>query len=174
MSTLVYVALGSNLDDRERHLQAGVDGMAGLPDTRVLAVSSVFETDPEGGAAEPEYWNAAAVLSTSLEPHALLHALQRIEADQGRPAPGTGRGGPRTLDLDLLLYGDRVVGTTELTVPHPRMAVRSFVLAPLDEIADHIQHPVLGRTIGELRSSLGARSEVRRLSVRLNTMARAR
>ncbi len=128
-----YVALGSNLGDRAGHLAAGLLALATLPDTRLLAVSSTFETVPVGPAGQQNYFNAAAALATSLAPHALLEHLLAIEQAQGRVRRE--RWGPRTLDLDLLLHGDAVLDDPHLTLPHPRMLERAFVLAPLADIA---------------------------------------
>jgi len=190
MTEFAYVALGSNLGDRGRHLGAAVEAMARLSRTEVLA--SVFETLPEGGAHEPPYWNTTALLSTGLDPQALLDGLLAIETARGRPAPagrllpggrvmpeqesgstGSGsRSGPRPLDLDLLLMGDRVLATRTLTLPHPRLAVRSFVLEPLVEMAEHVRHPVLGRTVGELYAALGSPESGRRLGFRVDAPER--
>lgn len=128
-----YVALGSNLGDRAGHLAAGLLALATLPDTRLLAVSSTFETVPVGPAGQQNYFNAAAALATSLAPRDLLEHLLAVEQAQGRVRRE--RWGPRTLDLDLLLHGDAVLDDPHLTLPHPRMLERAFVLAPLADIA---------------------------------------
>lgn len=138
-----YVALGSNLGDRAGHLAAGLSALATLPGTCVLAISATFETAPVGPAGQQNYFNAAAALATSLAPRDLLEHLLAIEQAQGRVRRE--RWGPRTLDLDLLLHGDAVLDDPHLTLPHPRMLERAFVLAPLADIAPALflgGHPV--------------------------------
>jgi len=131
----VFIALGSNLGDRVQHIRDALRELAEAGDIRVLAVSSLHETDPVGGPpGQPRYLNAAAELATDLEPHVLLQRMQAIEQRHGRER--TIRNGPRTLDLDLLLYRDRVLDEPDLCVPHPRMWQRDFVLKPLAEICD--------------------------------------
>jgi len=132
--TPAYIALGSNLDEPARQLQRAVGELAALPDTRLEQVSSVYRSAAVGPGAQPDYLNAAARLATRLEPEALLDALQRIEQFQGRQRGA--RWGPRTLDLDILLYGDRQIHSPRLTIPHPRMHEREFVLYPLREISN--------------------------------------
>lgn len=128
-----YVALGSNLGDRRAHLESAFAALATLPGTRLLARSAIFETPPFGPAGQQNYYNAAAALSTTLEPRPLLDALLAIEQASGRVRRE--RWGPRTLDLDLLLHGDTSMIDEHLTLPHPAMLERAFVLAPLCEIA---------------------------------------
>lgn len=143
-----YVSIGTNLGDRAAHLVAALRGLAALPDTRLVAWSPVFETAPYGPPPQGPYLNAAAQVATSLAPRALLDALLAIERRAGRE-----RGAPnaaRTLDLDLLLYGDRVVAEPGLAVPHPRLAERAFVLEPLAAIAPALVHPQLGETLANL------------------------
>jgi 2-amino-4-hydroxy-6-hydroxymethyldihydropteridine diphosphokinase len=131
----VFIALGSNLGDRAQHIRDALRELAEAGDIRVLAVSSLHETDPVGGPpGQPRYLNAAAELATDLEPRALLERMQAIERRHGRER--TVRDGPRTLDLDLLLYRDRTIDDPDLCVPHPRMWQREFVLRPLGEICD--------------------------------------
>lgn len=132
--TAAYIALGSNLGDRENHLRRAVIALAALPRTRLDRVSSVYRSAAVGPGTQPDYLNAVARLTTDLSAIALLDALQRIERDQGRVRDV--RWGPRTLDLDLLLYGDETITSPRLTVPHPRMQQRHFVLYPLREISD--------------------------------------
>jgi 2-amino-4-hydroxy-6-hydroxymethyldihydropteridine diphosphokinase len=130
----VYVGLGSNLGDREETLRAAVARLSDGPRVEVLAVSSLRETDPVGPIADqPRFLNGVVVLETSLSPRELLHRLLEIEAEFGRTREGP-PGGPRTLDLDLLLYGDEHVEEPGLRVPHPRLHERSFVLEPLEEL----------------------------------------
>lgn len=133
--TRAYLALGSNLGDRGAHLQRAVDGLraAGV---RVVAVSRVYETDPVGGPAQGPYLNAVVAIETDLDAHALLALAQRLERDAQRVR--TERFGPRTLDVDVLLYGDAVIDDADLVVPHPRMWERGFVLAPLRDVAPHL------------------------------------
>ena len=128
-----YLALGSNLGERRAHLQFAVDELAGAPGVDVLDVSRVYETDPVGGPAQGAYLNAVVSIDTRLDPYALLGLAQRIEQDARRVRAE--RWGPRTLDVDLLLYDDVVSTDPELTLPHPRLWERGFVLAPLRDVA---------------------------------------
>jgi len=145
------VALGSNLGDRDRMLQAAVSALALILDN--LHVSSFFETDPVGVAHEqPRFLNAAAVGDTMLSARALLHALLAIEQQFGRERPY--EGAPRTLDLDLILYDGAIIDEPGLIVPHPRFRQREFVLRPVAEIAPELRDPVSGRTIAELLAAL--------------------
>jgi len=127
-----YVGLGANLGDAAATVQRSLQAIGRLPQTRLLRQSSLYRSAPVD-AGGPDFVNAVAHLQTTLSPRALLAELQRLELDEGRERPY--RNAPRTLDLDLLLYGDSHVATPELTVPHPRMAERAFVLLPLAEIA---------------------------------------
>jgi 2-amino-4-hydroxy-6-hydroxymethyldihydropteridine diphosphokinase len=131
----VFIGLGANLGDRARHIEAALTELAERGDIRIVACSSLHETDPVGGPPDqPRFLNAVAELATALPPLELLARLQEIERRHGRErlVPN----GPRTLDLDLLLYRDRVLDTGELVVPHPRMWQRPFVMQPLAEICD--------------------------------------
>ena len=140
------IALGSNLGDRERYLRDAVDALgAFITDVRV---SSFHDTEPAGVGPQPRFLNAAVVGKTSLDPRALLTRLLEIEQRFGRKRPHPGAA--RTLDLDLILYGDEVVDESDLIVPHPRFRERAFVLAPLAEIAADWRDPVTGKTVGEL------------------------
>ena len=141
------LSLGSNLGDREAHLKSAVEGLDG-----VLAVSRIIETSPVGGPPQPGYLNAAVVLETDLDAKALLGRCLALERAAGRT-----RGvlwGPRTLDVDLLLFGDRVIDEPGLNVPHPRLAQRAFVLEPLAEIAPLWVVPGAGRTVEQLLGDL--------------------
>ncbi len=135
-----FIGLGSNQADPAQQLRRACDAISQLPDSRVVAVSSLYRTAPFGPADQPDYVNAVLELSTSLSPLALLDALQAIELDQGRVRTAQ-RWGPRTLDLDILLYGGERIELPRLTVPHYHMHARPFVLYPLAEIAPHLSLP---------------------------------
>jgi 2-amino-4-hydroxy-6-hydroxymethyldihydropteridine diphosphokinase len=145
---LAAIALGSNLGDRHATLTAATQSLNSLGD--VLAVSSFFDTDPVGYADQPRFLNAAALLQTELPPLDLLRGLLNIEREFGRDRSHGIAKGPRTLDLDLLLYDETVMTTEELTLPHPEMHCRRFVLEPLEQIAPQMRHPLLKRTVQEL------------------------
>lgn len=130
----VYLGLGSNLANPLQQLRGALDALAVLPQTRLLAQSSFYSSDPLGPAEQPRYVNAVAALETGLSPWQLLDALQRIEQEQGRVRKAE-RWGPRTLDLDILLFGERLISDERLTVPHYHMHARPFVLYPLAELA---------------------------------------
>jgi 2-amino-4-hydroxy-6-hydroxymethyldihydropteridine diphosphokinase len=139
MVTPALLGLGSNLGDRKGQLDRAVDSLAAAPGVRVRAVSSYYETEPVGGPeGQGAYLNAAALVGTDRTPRELLAFLQQIETEQGRER--TVRWGGRTLDLDLLVFGARFIRSPELTVPHPWMAVRRFVLVPAVEIAPDLTH----------------------------------
>ena len=134
-----YLALGSNLGDRLAHLQLAVDALARVPGVEVVAVSRVYETAPVGGPPQDPYLNAVVAIETNLEPHELLHRCQQIEELAARQR--VERWGPRTLDVDILLVDDDHFETEDLTIPHPRMWERGFVLAPLRDVAPDLVDP---------------------------------
>jgi 2-amino-4-hydroxy-6-hydroxymethyldihydropteridine diphosphokinase len=144
----VYVALGSNLGDRAARLGAALEALRGLPRTRLVARSRIYETAPVG-PPQRRYLNAVAQLRTRLAPRALLARLLAIERAQGRRR-GSARNAPRTLDLDLLLYDDLRIAQPDLEIPHPRLHQRAFVLEPLRELAGSLVHPTLGVTVDRL------------------------
>lgn len=139
-----YIGLGSNLDGPARQITAAMDLIDELEDTRVEQRSSMFRSAPLGGIEQPEFVNAVVGILTRLEPSALLRALQGIERARGRE-PGGARWGPRVIDLDLLVYSRTVIASQDLTVPHPGIASRNFVLLPLREFAPDLVIPGLGR-----------------------------
>jgi 2-amino-4-hydroxy-6-hydroxymethyldihydropteridine diphosphokinase len=161
MKGLAAIALGSNLEsrfgDREANLREAVRRIGALGEVR--AVSSFYDTEPVGYLAQPRFLNAALVLETELEPVALMRELLGVERAMGREREGSIAKGPRVIDLDLLLCidrngGDVVMATEELTLPHPSMAERRFVLEPHAEIAPEWVHPVLGVTVREMLERL--------------------
>jgi len=155
--TPVLLSLGSNIGDRAAALSAAIDALP--PVVIVDRVSSFQETEPMYVADQPAYLNAALLGRTALEPEALLDALKGLERSLGREP--SRRYGPRSIDIDILILGDRVVSTPRLTIPHPRMAERAFVLVPAVEIAPDTRHPTLGRTIAELAAEVPGRETVR-------------
>jgi 2-amino-4-hydroxy-6-hydroxymethyldihydropteridine diphosphokinase len=155
---IAAIALGSNLGserygDREANLREAAERVGGLGEVR--AVSSFYDTEPVGYVNQPRFLNGALLVETELEPLELMRGLLEIERAMGRDRVGAVAKGPRVIDLDLLLYGDRVVSTAELTLPHPALQERRFVLEPLAEIAPWMVHPVLGMTVGEMLAGLG-------------------
>ncbi len=149
-----FVALGANLGSREATLRRAVTALDGREDTAVVAGSALRETDPVGYVDQPRFVNGVILIETELEPRALLDVLLGIERELGRTRRGP-RHGPRTVDLDLLLYGDRVIDEPGLVVPHPRMHERRFVLEPLAEIAPDLEIPGRGR-VSDLLLALDA------------------
>ncbi|MCU1458045.1 MAG: 2-amino-4-hydroxy-6-hydroxymethyldihydropteridine diphosphokinase [Actinomycetia bacterium] len=135
-SRRAFLGLGSNLGDRLGYLQLAVDGLAASPGVELVAVSPVYETAPVGGPEQPDYLNAVAEVETTLSARELLAVANAIEAEGERVRKE--RWGPRTLDIDVLLVGDERHDTSELTVPHPRMSERGFVLAPLADLAPEL------------------------------------
>jgi 2-amino-4-hydroxy-6-hydroxymethyldihydropteridine diphosphokinase len=155
------IALGGNVGDVRATFRKAIADIGGIAQTTLLARSSDYETPPWGEANQPRFINACIAIETSLDPRALLHALQRIEAKFGRDRTTETRWGPRTLDLDLIAYGDKAVQTAELTLPHPRLFERAFVLAPLAEIAP--DRVVAGRSVKSALAGLSTEG-IRRLT----------
>jgi 2-amino-4-hydroxy-6-hydroxymethyldihydropteridine diphosphokinase len=156
----VYIGLGANIGNREANLRMALRALTRM--ARVGAVSSLYETDPIGSVRDqPAFYNAVCRIETGLEPEALLRFLKGIEHEIGR-RPRSIEGGPRPMDLDILLYDDRIVASEDLTIPHARLAERAFVLVPLAEIAPDARHPQREQTIAKLAEVVGD-SGVRRI-----------
>ena len=156
----VYLSLGSNLGDRAKNLRDAIAALrnAGID---VTQTSSMYETEPVDYLDQPWFVNMAAEAETELAPAALLQALRGIERQMD--SKKLVEKGPRLIDMDILLYGDEVIDTPELQVPHPRMHLRRFVLEPLAEIAPNLQHPVLGLNVSEMLAQTPDKSVVRKL-----------
>ena len=159
MPNLVYLSLGSNVGDRETQLRDAQPrlGAAG----RVAAVSSFYETEPVEFTQQPWFLNCALALETGKTPQQLMTEILRIEEEMGRRR--LEKKGPRLIDIDILLFDQVVIDSTNLTIPHPAMHLRRFVLEPLVEIAPQVLHPVLKKTIRELRDALPPGQAVRKL-----------
>lgn len=156
----IYVGLGSNLGEREAMIRLALDDLARLPETTLLRASSLYDTEPVGDVDQPNFLNAVAEIESGLAARRLLWNLQLIEKRLGRAR--TRRWGPRTIDLDLLLYGDLVIEEPDLVVPHAEMLRRSFVLVPLVELDPMLVHPVTGETLLAHLTRLNVRPPVKR------------
>jgi 2-amino-4-hydroxy-6-hydroxymethyldihydropteridine diphosphokinase len=153
-----FIAVGANLGDRAATIRAALAALSAVAGIKVVRVSTLLENPAVGGPdGAPSFLNGAAELATTLEPHDLLARLLQVERSLGRERRQ--KWAPRTIDLDLLLYADRVIQTDDLTLPHPLMHERDFVLTPLAEIAAEVLHPMMKVTIGEL---LAARTRLRK------------
>jgi len=157
MNHTAYVALGANLDDPQATVRAALEALAALPQSRLVASSSLYRTAPVGLAGQPDFINAVAALDTALDADALLDELFAIERRFGRIRAE--KNGPRTLDLDLLLYDDLVRDTLHLHLPHPRLHLRAFVVAPLAEIAADCRIPGRGTVAAWLPAVANQRIE---------------
>jgi len=147
-ATIAYLGLGSNVGDREEYVEQAIFLMEKNPHIEVIKRSTNYETEAEGGGSQPPYINAAVLVKTTLSPHKLLDVCQEIEATLGREREI--EWGPRTIDIDILLYGDEIISDEKLQVPHPLMHERLFVLKPMREIASSVIHPVLEKTMDAL------------------------
>ncbi len=159
----VYISLGSNLGDRQGLIHSALDALRGLPDSEVSKVSSLYETAPVGKTDQPCFLNAVLKLQTGLTARDVWKHMQRIERELGRVCRE--RWGPRTIDLDLVLYENHVIEEKNLTVPHPRYRERAFVLAPLLEIEPELTDPESGRKIRKFLEERCEGQEVARVTI---------
>ena len=153
MKHTVYLALGTNLGDRLGNLQAALEAL--LSDVQISAVSQIYETPPWGYLDQPDFLNQVLKGDTDLEPMELLRSLKQIEMDLGRQ-PGV-RYGPRQIDLDILFYDELILETPKLTIPHPRLAERAFVLVPLADLAPDLCHPKTSETVLDMLTKVDCR-----------------
>jgi len=156
---IVYLSLGSNLGDRAANLRTALDKLADMG--TIAAISSFYETEPMELAAQPWFMNCAAKLDTEKMPRQLIAGILALEQSMGRQRRQ--KNGPRIIDIDILLFGTSVIDIPSLTVPHPKLHERRFVLEPLAEIAPEVRHPVFKRTMRELRDALPTGQTVRRV-----------
>jgi 2-amino-4-hydroxy-6-hydroxymethyldihydropteridine diphosphokinase len=156
---IVYLSLGSNLGDREANLRTAIEKLRDVGD--VVAVSSFYETEPVEVTAQPWFLNSAVKFDTEKMPRQLISAILAIEQGMGRQRKQ--QKGPRTIDIDILFFGSSIIDIPSLTVPHPHLHERRFVLEPLAEIAPDVRHPIFKRTIRELRDALPAGQTVKKL-----------
>ncbi len=161
LSILTHIGIGTNLGDRQANIETTLQKLGATPNIDVVHVSSVYETDPIGFTEQPDFLNLVAALRTTLPPRDLLGVLLHIEMGMGRVR--TERWGPRVIDLDLLLYGKEQIELPGLTVPHPRLRERAFVLAPLAEIAPDLTLPGDGKKVRELIENFSEPGNIRRL-----------
>ena len=160
---IVYLSLGSNVGDRETNLHAAIAALT-LAGVRVDRVSSIYETEPVDYQDQPWFLNCVLEAETDMQPHALLQALRAIESQLGSKKEFAK--GPRKIDLDILLYGSETIDTPELQIPHPRMLLRRFVLAPLAELVPTLKHPTWNATAAQLLALSSDKSVVRPFSPR--------
>ena len=151
----VFIGVGSNEGDRLQHISNAVKALGATAGVAVTQMATIIETEPIGGPPQGPYLNTVVELETAVSPADLLKTLKAIEQRLGRK-PSAERWGPRPIDLDLLLYDDRVIETSDLTVPHPRLHERRFVLEPLAQLAPQVIHPLVNQTIGELLTTLSS------------------
>jgi len=159
MPNLVYLSLGSNVGDRERYLRGAIAQLERIG--QVVSVSSVYETEPVECTDQPWFLNCAVAVETTEMPEQLMATVLRMEQESGRQR--TRDKGPRTIDIDIVLFGDEILNLPSLTIPHPAMHSRRFVLEPLAEIAPDVRHPLLKKTIRELLAQLPGGQIVRKL-----------
>ncbi|HVN19781.1 MAG TPA: 2-amino-4-hydroxy-6-hydroxymethyldihydropteridine diphosphokinase [Dongiaceae bacterium] len=169
MAHLAYVSLGSNVGDREKNLRSAIQALRLIG--RVRSISSFYETEPVEFTKQPEFLNCVVALETPSTPAHLLHQLLDIEKAMGRQR--IQKKGPRTIDLDVVLFGDVAINTPEVIIPHPAMHQRRFVLEPLAEIAPEARHPILKKTVGELLKQLPEGQSVRRIEANSNVGRRS-
>jgi 2-amino-4-hydroxy-6-hydroxymethyldihydropteridine diphosphokinase len=150
--TKVYAGLGSNFGNKRENILSAIDRMDAYEEICVKEKSGFYDTAPVGGPPQPDYVNCVIGLETEIKPQTLLKVFKKIEKELGRK-PGV-RWGPRVVDLDIILFGDRIVNDHNLKIPHERMHERVFVLEPLSEISPDIKHPVSGKSISELLETL--------------------
>ena len=151
---IVYLGFGSNLGDKEANCRCALEEIAAAPSNTIQTISSLYKTEPVGYREQDWFVNCVAAVKTTLAPYRLVHFLQTIEKQMGRTK--TFNMGPRLIDLDILFYGSLAMAETDLTIPHPRLHERGFVLAPLTEIAPDVVHPILHKTVKELFEAIGS------------------
>jgi len=157
--TTAYLGLGSNLGNRQKNLAQAVKGLGSGQDISVLRTSGIYETVPWGLTGQPDFLNLVAEISTHLSPHLLLDRVKDLEREMGREEGP--RFGPRLIDVDILLYGDRVIEEPDLHIPHASLHLRAFALVPLAELAPNSVHPVLGLNIAQLANQVKGLEGVR-------------
>lgn len=163
MPERIYLSLGSNLGEREQHLQAAIDRLVSIGVT-VLRVSSLYETEPVGLREQPWFLNCVVEGESDAAPALLMQRLLNLERQLGRQREGVPAMGPRTIDLDMILYGNVRMQTEELTLPHPRYHQRRFVLAGMAELVPALSDPVTGATMANLLANVNDASQVVRVS----------